>query len=312
MQPATCSSPTPPPPASSPSPPAPTAHLSPSRPSHRSTRLALDSIGNLYAASPSNQVLALERTQALTAFASTSAPPITVNLLSTGNAAASLTLNDPDQTNFALTPTPTTDCAIASSIAVAIGGACQFNSQFTPASYLNFTNTATFSGNAANAALANPAALQIVQTGNNAPIPGTVQLITTATLSKLAGGGYQAVVTITNNGTGTAQNVKLTAATLGSATGSPLPISLGNIAPGRWISHHGSNLLLLSRSRWSRRSRTLHRHLHRRQLRRKHPRNPTLTAITLSDNGEASRKGPLHAFNAFARRQPQSCPSFSC
>ena len=194
--------------------------------------LALDSIGNLYAASSSNQVLELERTQALTNFPSTSAPPITVSLLSTGNAAANLTLNDPDQTNFALTPTPTTDCAIASSITIAIGGACQINSQFTPTSFLNFTNTATFSGNAANAALTNPAALQIVQTGDNAPVPGTVQLITTATLSKQSGGGYQAVVTITNNGTGTAQNVKLTAATLGSATGSPLPISLGNIAPG--------------------------------------------------------------------------------
>lgn len=194
--------------------------------------LALDSIGNLYTASPSNQVLELERTQALTNFPSTSAPPITVSLLSTGNAAANLTLNDPDQTNFALTPAPTTDCAIASSITVAIGGACQINSQFTPTSFLTFTNTATFSGNAANAALANPASLQIVQTGDNAPIPGTIQLITTATLSKQSGGGYQAVVTITNNGTGTAQNVKLTAATLGSATGSPLPISLGNIAPG--------------------------------------------------------------------------------
>ncbi len=193
--------------------------------------LALDSIGNLYAPSSTNQILALERTQVLTAFASTSAPPITVNLLSTGNAAASLTLNDPDQTNFALTPTPTIDCVISSSISVAIGGACQYNSQFTPASFLNFTNTATFSGNAANAALANPAALQVIQTGNNAPIPGTVQLITTANLSKLSGGGYQAVVTITNNGTGTAQNVKVTAATLGSATGTPLPISLGNIAP---------------------------------------------------------------------------------
>ena len=61
-------------------------------------------------------------------------------------------------------------------------------------------------------------------------VPGTVQLITTATLSKLSG-GYQALVTITNKGTGTAQNVTLTAATLGAATGTPIPISLGNIAP---------------------------------------------------------------------------------
>ena len=37
---------------------------------------------------------------------------------------------------------------------------------------------------------------------------------------------------MTNTGTGTAANVQLTSATLGSATGSPLPQSLGTLAAG--------------------------------------------------------------------------------
>ncbi len=63
------------------------------------------------------------------------------------------------------------------------------------------------------------------------PIAGTVQLLTTATLTKVAS-GYQATVTVKNNGTGTAQNVQLTGATLGSATGAAIPLTLGDIAPG--------------------------------------------------------------------------------
>jgi hypothetical protein len=62
-------------------------------------------------------------------------------------------------------------------------------------------------------------------------IQGTVQLVTTATLTKVAG-GYQATVTVKNNGTGTAQNVQLTGATLGSAAGAAIPQMLGDIAPG--------------------------------------------------------------------------------
>jgi uncharacterized repeat protein (TIGR01451 family) len=68
-----------------------------------------------------------------------------------------------------------------------------------------------------------------------AVVNGTVQLVTTATLSKLGDGSYRAVVTVTNNGTGTAQNVQLTAANLGVPGGSPIPQSLGNIVPnGGW------------------------------------------------------------------------------
>ncbi len=62
-------------------------------------------------------------------------------------------------------------------------------------------------------------------------VQGTVQLITTSVLSKISG-GYQGVVMVKNNGTGTAQAVVLTGATLGSVSGSVLPLTIGNIAPG--------------------------------------------------------------------------------
>jgi len=63
-----------------------------------------------------------------------------------------------------------------------------------------------------------------------AAVAGTVQLNTTSVLTKISG-GYQAVFTVKNNGTGTAQNVQLTSATLGTAGGSPLPQVLGDLAP---------------------------------------------------------------------------------
>ena len=62
-------------------------------------------------------------------------------------------------------------------------------------------------------------------------VEGTVQLITTSVLSKVSG-GYQAVVTVKNYGTGTAQAVVLTGVTLGGVSGSGVPQTIGNLAPG--------------------------------------------------------------------------------
>jgi hypothetical protein len=59
----------------------------------------------------------------------------------------------------------------------------------------------------------------------------TIQLLTTSQLSEVAG-GYQAVVTVTNTGTGTALNVQLNTATLGTAGGTISTASLGNLMPG--------------------------------------------------------------------------------
>lgn len=78
-----------------------------------------------------------------------------------------------------------------------------------------------------------PADMEVVVNGIASPavvVNGSVQLITTATLTKLGNGSYQASVTIVNNGTGDAQNVQLTGATLGSAAGTTVPQALGTIA----------------------------------------------------------------------------------
>jgi len=61
---------------------------------------------------------------------------------------------------------------------------------------------------------------------------GTVNLITTATLTKLGDGGYQATVSVRNNGTDTAQGVMLTSALLGTAAGTSAQQSVGDIAAG--------------------------------------------------------------------------------
>jgi hypothetical protein len=60
----------------------------------------------------------------------------------------------------------------------------------------------------------------------------TIVLSTSAALTGSAAAGYTATVTVTNTGTGAASNVTLTSATLGTATGSVLPNSLGTIAAG--------------------------------------------------------------------------------
>jgi hypothetical protein len=63
----------------------------------------------------------------------------------------------------------------------------------------------------------------------------TIVLNTSATLTGSATAGYTATVTVANTGTGPASNVVLTTATLGTATGSVLPQSLGTIAAGGHI-----------------------------------------------------------------------------
>jgi hypothetical protein len=67
-------------------------------------------------------------------------------------------------------------------------------------------------------------------------VSGTDQLLTTAALTKLDDGSYQAAVTVRNTGTGTAQNVQLTSAMLGAASSTTsLPQSLVNIPPGGFV-----------------------------------------------------------------------------
>jgi hypothetical protein len=60
----------------------------------------------------------------------------------------------------------------------------------------------------------------------------TVVLTLNPAISGSAAGGYVAVVTVTNSGNSAATGVTLTTATLGTATGSPLPQGPISIAAG--------------------------------------------------------------------------------
>lgn len=60
----------------------------------------------------------------------------------------------------------------------------------------------------------------------------TVQLLTTAAVSQLSNGSYQAVVTVQNTGSSAALAVTLTNMSVGSASALPLPASLGTIEVG--------------------------------------------------------------------------------
>lgn len=65
---------------------------------------------------------------------------------------------------------------------------------------------------------------------------GTVQIAGSAVLTKQADGSYQAVVSLKNKGTGTAQYVQLLTATLGGkASTSMLPLAIGPIQPGATV-----------------------------------------------------------------------------
>ncbi|HVM96649.1 MAG TPA: hypothetical protein VMT89_09685, partial [Candidatus Acidoferrales bacterium] len=91
-------------------------------------------------------------------------------------------------------------------------------------------NTATVSGGGDNTP-ANNTASDPTSITAGAVVPGTVNLITTAVLTKQPNGSYLATVIITNLGTGTAQGVVLSSAILGAASGTPVPQAMGNIPP---------------------------------------------------------------------------------
>jgi pectate lyase len=105
---------------------------------------------------------------------------------------------------------------------LAAASSCSVTVNFSPTAEGTRSGTLTFSDWSSSSP-------QTVSLSGTGVLSGTVQITLTAVLSKLGAGGYQAVVTATNNGTGTAQNVQLTGATLGAA-GAAVPVSLGNIS----------------------------------------------------------------------------------
>jgi hypothetical protein len=60
----------------------------------------------------------------------------------------------------------------------------------------------------------------------------TISMTASAALSEVPG-GYQAIITVTNTGTGPASNVSLNMAPLGSSAGSPLPQSVATLGAGK-------------------------------------------------------------------------------
>ena len=65
---------------------------------------------------------------------------------------------------------------------------------------------------------------------------GGVRLVVTSSLTRPSSGTVQANVTVQNIGSVTANNVMLTTATLAATSGTPLPQSLGSLAPGASVS----------------------------------------------------------------------------
>jgi sugar lactone lactonase YvrE len=129
--------------------------------------LAIDAAGNLYTGSGS-AILKLVRTQSYIQFTGALAAPQTVSLLESGNQALQLTsVSQTDTADYSLTATASTDCTLSGSLpsTVAVGGACALTATYTPTTFITTTDTATFNGNLANAALSTPPSVQLVLTG---------------------------------------------------------------------------------------------------------------------------------------------------
>ena len=140
--------------------------------------LTIDAAGNLYTSS-GGSVLKLTRTQGYVLFASATATPQMVSLLESGNQTLQLSsVSQSDTTDYSLTASGSTDCTLTGSLpsSVAVGGACSLTASFTPTTFANPTDTATFNGNLTNAALSTPSAVQLVLTGPTVPPTATITL----------------------------------------------------------------------------------------------------------------------------------------
>lgn len=117
-------------------------------------------------------------------------------------------------------PVPGTWTYIPPAGSVLPAGVNTLTAIFTPTSVITPATTA-----------ANAYKTYTIATASVPILVGTVNLTTTGALSAIAG-GYQLVVTVTNNGNVTAPGVQLTGATLGGVSGTPLPATFGDIASG--------------------------------------------------------------------------------
>ena len=150
--------------------------------------LAIDSAGDLYTGSAGG-VLKLARTQGYVQF-SVSEPPQSVNMLESGNQLFTGTsFTQTDTTDYSLTPTASTDCALSANGAgtLAVGGVCVLTAAYTPTTYLTTSDTVTFNGNLSNAALSIPSSVQLTLTGPATPPASTITLGTFSPASPIYG-----------------------------------------------------------------------------------------------------------------------------
>ena len=136
--------------------------------------LAIDSSGNLYTGA-AGAVLKLTRTQGFYQFAA-GAGAHTVTLLESGNVAAQIaSVPQTDSSDYSLTAAASTDCTVNGTLpaTVAIGGVCALIAAYTPTTFATTTDTATFHGNLANAALSTTG-VELTLTGPAAPAQATV------------------------------------------------------------------------------------------------------------------------------------------
>jgi sugar lactone lactonase YvrE len=140
--------------------------------------LAIDSAGNLYTGSGSS-ILKLTRTQGYVQFAAASASPTTVDLLDSGNQALQLSsIGQTDTADYSVAGTASIDCSLTGTLpsALAVGGVCALTASYTPTTFVTTTDTATFNGNYANAALSLPSSVQLTLTGPAAPPASSIAL----------------------------------------------------------------------------------------------------------------------------------------
>ena len=140
--------------------------------------LAIDSAGNLYTGS-GGSVRKLIRTQSYIQFAGALAAPQTVSLLESGNQALQLSsVSQTDAADYSLAATASTDCTLSGTLpsTVAVGGVCALTAAYTPTTFLTTTDTATFNGNLANAALSTPSSVQLVLTAPATAPTATIAL----------------------------------------------------------------------------------------------------------------------------------------
>jgi hypothetical protein len=139
--------------------------------------LAIDAAGNLYTGS-GGSVLKLARTQGAVQF-SASESPQTVNMLEAGNQVFTGTsFNQTDTSDYSLTPAASTDCTLNASGAgtLAVGGVCALTASYTPTTFAPTTDTITFNGNLANAALSTPSSVELILSGPTTPPASSIVL----------------------------------------------------------------------------------------------------------------------------------------